>query len=57
MTARRPALIARSADIGDVTAEFDFARDSGLLLAVRGGGHDVSGNESATGAWSSTLHR
>jgi UDP-N-acetylenolpyruvoylglucosamine reductase len=39
----RPALVARCADAADVMAGVDFAREHGLLLAVRGGGHNVAG--------------
>jgi FAD/FMN-containing dehydrogenase len=44
MIDRRPALIARCADAGDVSAAVSFARDSGLPLSVYGGGHNVTGN-------------
>ncbi|MCL8010031.1 FAD-binding oxidoreductase [Streptomyces sp. AS02] len=40
---RRPALIVRAVDAGDVIATVDFARDQGLALAVRGGSHSVPG--------------
>lgn len=40
---RRPALIARCAGAADVIQSVDFARAYGLLLAVRGGGHSLSG--------------
>src|ERR671911_2971778 len=41
---RHPALIARCAGVGDVIDSVNFAREHDLLLAVRGGGHNVSGN-------------
>src|SRR5829696_8800728 len=41
---RHPALIARCAGIGDVIDSVNFAREHKLLLAVRGGGHNVAGN-------------
>ena len=41
---KRPALIARCAGVGDVVDSVNFARENGLLLAVRGGGHNVAGN-------------
>src|SRR5204862_121429 len=43
MIDRRPALIARCADADEVARVVGFARDSGLLLAVRGGGHNGAG--------------
>ena len=44
MIDRRPALIARCAGVADVMAAVRFARAHGLLLAVRGGGHNITGN-------------
>ena len=41
---RRPALIARCTRVEDVMAALGFARDRGIPLAVRGGGHNVAGN-------------
>ena len=44
MIDRRPALVARCAGVADVLSALAFARDNGLPLAVRGGGHNVAGN-------------
>jgi FAD/FMN-containing dehydrogenase len=46
---RRPALIARCAAVEDVVEAVNFARENELLLAVRGGGHNVAGTASAEG--------
>ncbi|RTZ44422.1 FAD-binding oxidoreductase [Candidimonas sp. SYP-B2681] len=41
---KRPALIARCSTTQDVVRAVNFARDNGILLAVRGGGHNIAGN-------------
>ncbi len=40
---KRPAGIAQCTSVADVIACVDFAREHGLLLAVRGGGHNGPG--------------
>src|SRR5947209_15830323 len=44
MVDRRPALIARCGTEDDVVAALGAAREHGLVVAVRGGGHNVAGN-------------
>ena len=46
---RKPALIARCAGAADVTEAVNFARAQGLLTAVRGGGHSLSGQSVCDG--------
>lgn len=46
---RRPGLIARCVAAADVVEAVDFAREKGLPLSVRGGGHHVSGHAVADG--------
>ncbi len=43
MIDKRPGLIARCTDPDDVAAVVRFARDHGLPLAIRGGGHNGGG--------------
>jgi hypothetical protein len=43
MIDRRPALVAYATGVEDVARAVDFAREGGLLLAVRGGGHNGAG--------------
>jgi FAD/FMN-containing dehydrogenase len=49
MVDKRPTVIARCAGAEDVSAALRLARRSGLEVAVRGGGHSVSGNSSTDG--------
>jgi FAD/FMN-containing dehydrogenase len=46
---RHPALIARCAHHDDVVKAVNFARAHGVLTAVRGGGHSISGQSSCEG--------
>jgi FAD/FMN-containing dehydrogenase len=46
---RKPALIARCAGAADVVQAVDFARSNALLVAVRGGGHSLSGQSVCEG--------
>jgi FAD/FMN-containing dehydrogenase len=45
----RPAAIARAAGAGDVPKVICFARDSGIELAVRSGGHSNAGQSTTEG--------
>jgi FAD/FMN-containing dehydrogenase len=38
-----PGIIARCTGVADVIAAVNFARENALLVAVRGGGHNVAG--------------
>jgi FAD/FMN-containing dehydrogenase len=46
---RRPALVVRPANAADVARTVIFARDAGLELAVRGGGHSLAGHGTTDG--------
>ncbi|HZN13174.1 MAG TPA: FAD-binding oxidoreductase [Acidimicrobiales bacterium] len=47
---RKPALVARCSTAADVAAVIRYARDGGLDLTVRGGGHSYAGHAIADGA-------
>jgi len=46
---RRPAAVVRAANADDVAAVINFARDNGVELAVRSGGHSASGHSTVDG--------
>ena len=49
MVDKRPALIAQCTTTSDVVTAVNHARNNGLVVAVRGGGHNVAGNASCDG--------
>ncbi|WP_226909653.1 FAD-binding oxidoreductase [Georgenia ruanii] len=49
MVDRRPLAVVRAATAGDIGAVVEFAKETGLPLAVRGGGHGVAGNGTVDG--------
>ncbi len=50
MIDRRPAMVVRCLGTADVIACVRFARDHGLLLCIKGGGHNIAGLATADGA-------
>jgi FAD/FMN-containing dehydrogenase len=46
---RRPSLIVKAAGAGDVARTVVLARDAGMTLAVRSGGHSVAGHSTVDG--------
>jgi FAD/FMN-containing dehydrogenase len=57
MIDKRPALIARCAGPADVIHAVNFARANNILVSVRGGGHNVSGNAVCDGGLMIDLSR
>ena len=57
MIDRRPAAIVRPRSAAEVSAAVRWARDTGLRIAVRGGGHSVAGHCVAEGALTIDLRK
>jgi FAD/FMN-containing dehydrogenase len=49
MIDRRPVAVVRARDVGDVAPAIGAARELGLPLAIRGGGHNVAGHGTVEG--------
>jgi FAD/FMN-containing dehydrogenase len=49
MAAKSPALVLQPTSAHDVAAAVSFAREHGLLLSVKGGGHNIAGTSIAEG--------
>ena len=49
MIRKRPALVARCLGVADVLACVRFARETGVALSIKGGGHNISGLAVAEG--------
>jgi FAD/FMN-containing dehydrogenase len=50
MIDRRPSLVVRCLGVADVIACVQFVRENGLLLCIKGGGHNIAGLATADGA-------
>src|SRR5207249_4490391 len=57
MIDKRPALIARCTGVADVMDAVHFARTNELLVSVRGGGHNITGNAVCDGGLMIDLSR
>jgi FAD/FMN-containing dehydrogenase len=57
MIDKHPALIVRCTGVADVITAVNFARTHNLLIAVRGGGHNVAGNAVCDGGLMIDLSR
>jgi FAD/FMN-containing dehydrogenase len=57
MAARLPALVLQPASAHDVAAAVSFAREHGLLLSVKGGGHNIAGTSIAEGGLTLDMSR
>src|SRR5581483_3410943 len=57
MVAKQPALVVQPASADDVVAAVTFARDHGLLLSIKGGGHNIAGTSIADGGLTIDMSR
>ena len=54
---KSPAIVVQPTGAADVAAAVDYARDHGLVLSVRGGGHNVAGTALADGGMTIDMSR
>jgi FAD/FMN-containing dehydrogenase len=57
MVAKAPALVIQPTSARDVAAAVRFAREQGLLLSIKGGGHNIAGTALAAGGLALDMSR
>jgi len=57
MVAKSPALVLQPTSANDVAAAVGFAREHGLLVSIKGGGHNIAGTAIAEGGLTLDLSR
>jgi FAD/FMN-containing dehydrogenase len=57
MVAKTPALVLQPTSAADTAAAVGFAREHGLLLGIKGGGHNIAGTAIADGGLTLDLSR
>src|SRR5262245_36568602 len=57
MAAKLPALVLQPASAWDVAAAVGFARNNGVLLSTKGGGHNIAGTSMAPGGLTLDMSR
>ena len=57
MVAKVPALVLQPTTPADVVAGVEFARDHGVLLSIKGGGHNIAGTSMADGGLTLDMSR
>ncbi len=57
MVAKAPALVVQPTSARDVAAAVGFAREHGLLLSIKGGGHNIAGTSIAEGGLTLDMSR
>ncbi|HEX7276420.1 MAG TPA: FAD-binding protein, partial [Acidimicrobiales bacterium] len=57
MVAKVPALVLQPTSTADVAAAVRFAADHGLLLGIKGGGHNIAGTGVAAGGLNLDMSR
>src|SRR5919109_1333462 len=57
MISKRPALVVQPLSAGDVRAAVRFAEANGVLLSIKGGGHNIAGTSLADGGLTLDMSR
>jgi FAD/FMN-containing dehydrogenase len=57
MVAKKPALVVQPDSASHVASSVDFARNTGLLVGIKGGGHNIAGTAIADGGLTLDMSR